>query len=59
MASSLIFLSGMALPPRSPSLAVIRILQPASRIRSRSESAEKPAKTTEWMAPMRAQASMV
>ena len=56
---STVALSGMRLPPRIPSLAVNTTLQPASRMRSRSDSAEKPAKTTEWTAPMRAQASMV
>ncbi len=56
---STVALSGMRLPPRSPSLAVSTTLQPASRMRSRSDSAEKPAKTTEWTAPMRAQASML
>ena len=44
---------------QSPSLAVTSTRQPASMMRSRSESAEKPAKTTEWAAPIRAQASMV
>ena len=34
-------------------------LASASSIRERSASAEKPPKTTEWMAPIRAQASSV
>ncbi len=46
------------LPPRRPSSAVISTWQSASRMRSRSASGEKPPNTTEWMAPMRAQASM-
>jgi len=58
MARSTVALSGMRRPPRRPSLAVTRTLHPASRIRSRSDSAEKPAKTTECTAPIRAQASM-
>jgi hypothetical protein len=44
---------------RRPTLAVTTTLQPASMMRSRSDSAEKPPKTTECTAPMRAQASMV
>ena len=58
IARSAVALSGMRLPPRRPSLAVTSSLQPASRMRLRSDSAEKPAKTTEWTAPIRAQASM-
>ncbi|MNP53897.1 hypothetical protein D3C76_1484120 [compost metagenome] len=50
--------SGMRLPPRTPSSAVITVRQSASRIRSRRASGEKPPNTTEWMAPMRVQASM-
>jgi hypothetical protein len=56
-ARSTVALSGIRLPPRSPSLAVIT-MRAASRMRPRSDSAEKPAKTTECTAPMRAQASM-
>ncbi len=58
-ALSTVAFRGMRLPPRRPSLAVKTTLQPASRMRSRSDSAEKPAKTTEWTAPIRAQASML
>ena len=58
IASSAIALSGMRRPPRMPSLAVISSVQRASRMRWRRLSAEKPANTTEWIAPMRAQASI-
>ena len=58
MARSTVFFSGILLPPRSPSLAVTTILQPASTMRSRSDSAEKPPNTTECTAPMRAHASI-
>jgi hypothetical protein len=59
MARSTVFLRGTRFPPRRPSLAVTTTLQRASTMRSRSASAEKPPNTTEWTAPMRAQASMV
>ena len=42
-ARSTVFLSGMCLPPRSPSLAVTTMRQRASTIRSRSASELKPA----------------
>ena len=58
-ARSTVVLSGIRLPPRRPSFAVTTSFAPASRMRSRSDSAEKPAKTTECTAPMRAQASIV
>ncbi|MNZ72737.1 hypothetical protein D3C78_911240 [compost metagenome] len=51
-------LSGMYLPPRTPSSAVITVRQSESRMRSRRESGEKPPNTTEWIAPIRAQASI-
>jgi len=57
-ASSVLRLSGTRLPPRTPSSAVMTAQQSASRMRSLSDSGEKPPKTTEWIAPMRAQASM-
>ena len=41
-----------------PSSDVTSMQHSESRIRSRKDSAEKPAKTIEWMAPIRAQASM-
>ncbi len=59
MARSTVFLRGILLPPRRPSLAVTTTRHPASTIRSRRASALKPPKTTECTAPMRAQASMV
>ena len=45
-------------PPRGASSAVITTRALQSLIRLASASGEKPAKTIEWMAPMRAQASM-
>ena len=45
-------------PPRMPPSEVISMEAPQSRMRSASEPALKPPKTTLWMAPMRAQASM-
>ena len=45
-------------PRRQPPSAVITAQQPPSSIRSSRDCALKPPKTTEWMAPMRAQASM-
>ncbi len=57
-ASSVCFLSSTFLPPRTPSSAVMTTRQSESRMRSFRDSAEKPPKTTECTAPMRAQASM-
>ena len=57
-ASSTVSFSGSALPRRQPPSAVICSLACASWLRSAIASAEKPAKITEWIAPMRAQASM-
>ena len=57
-AASALRLSSTSLPPRWPPSAVMTIFAPASSMRSFRASAEKPAKTTEWMAPMRAQACM-
>jgi hypothetical protein len=51
-------LSGTTRPPRMPSSAVMSIFEPQSWMRSRRAAAEKPPKTTEWIAPMRAQASI-
>jgi hypothetical protein len=59
IARSTVFLSGTFLPPRRPSFAVTTTLHRASMMRSRSESAENPPKTTECTAPMRAHASIV
>ena len=44
---------------RSPSSAVSISLHSESTTRARSASALKPAKTTEWIAPMRVDASIV
>ncbi len=57
-ASSTLAFSGMARPPRRPSSAVITTAEPQSWIRPARLSGEKPANTTEWIAPIRAQASM-
>jgi hypothetical protein len=56
IASSTIAFSGTCLPPRSCSSAVITITAPAPRCGRAGCCAEKPPKTTEWVAPMRAQA---
>ncbi len=45
-------------PRRQPPSAVITTDAWASSMRSRRASGEKPPNTTEWTAPMRAQASM-
>ena len=55
---STLALSGMRLPPRTPSSAVMTTVEPQSAIRPASDSGENPPKTTEWIAPMRVQASM-
>ena len=55
---STLALSGMRLPPRMPSSAVMTTVEPQSAIRPASDSGENPPKTTEWIAPMRVQASM-
>ena len=49
---------GMALPPRTCSSAVMMALTPASMMRSCTLLALKPPKTTECVAPRRAQACM-
>ena len=51
-------LSGTGLPLRMPASAVTISVGVASSMREASEAIEKPPKTTEWIAPMRAQASM-
>ena len=56
-AASAVSLRGTTLPRRHAPSAVMRTFASASLMRSRSESAEKPPKTTECGAPMRAQAS--
>ena len=57
-ASSAFFLSGTMFPRLKPPSAVRTALARQSSMRSRSEFALKPAKTTLCGAPMRAQASM-
>ncbi len=57
-AASTLALSGTTLPRRQPPSAVISRRALASLLRSATASAEKPPKTTECVAPMRAQASM-
>ena len=57
-AASAFTLSGILRPPRTPSSAVTMMGDLQSSMRPASESGEKPPNTTEWMAPMRAQASM-
>ena len=56
-ARSAVGLSRPGLPRRQPPSAVISTLHSASLMRSERESAEKPPNTTEWGAPIRAQAS--
>jgi hypothetical protein len=57
-ASSAFCLSGTSWPRRHAPSPVIRTLASASLIRSRRASAENPPNTTEWGAPILAQASM-
>ena len=57
-ASSTFALSGTTLPRRQPPSAVMTSFDLASLFRSATASAENPPKTTECIAPMRAQASM-
>ena len=57
-AASTLAFSGTLRPPRRPSSAVITTLDWQSVMRWASESGEKPANTTEWIAPIRAQASI-
>ena len=56
-ATSTVGLRRPGLPRRQPPSAVMTTLHSASLMRSASESALKPPNTTEWAAPMRAQAS--
>ena len=50
--------SGVRRPPRGAKSAVITSLASLSLIRLASASGEKPAKTMEWIAPIRAEASI-
>ncbi len=58
IASSSKGLYATTLPPREPASALMMTLGVASSMRDASETEAKPPNTTEWMAPMRAQASM-
>ena len=57
-ASSALVLSGTVRPPRRPSSAVSSTAHSLSWMREARLSGEKPPKTMEWTAPMRAQASI-
>ena len=57
-AASTFSFSGILRPPRRPSSAVMTTFEAQSSMRPASESGEKPPNTTEWIAPMRAQASI-
>ncbi|MOA41760.1 hypothetical protein D3C78_1637560 [compost metagenome] len=57
-ASSTFFFNGMLRPARMPSSAVITSFELESTMRPATASGENPPKITEWIAPMRAQASM-
>ena len=58
IAASVLDLSAVRLPPRGAVSAVMTSLAPQSFTRLASASGEKPANTTEWIAPIRAQASI-
>ena len=57
-AASAFFFSGTLRPPRRPSSAVMTMLLSQSWMRLARLSGENPPNTTEWMAPIRVQASM-
>lgn len=57
-AASTLAFNGTFLPPRRPSSAVMISLLAQSPTRSAMELAAKPPNTTEWIAPIRAQASI-
>ena len=58
-AASTICFSATGLPLREVASVQKTALQPARLIRSPNAPEPKPAKTTRWIAPIRAQASMV
>lgn len=58
IAASTLAFSGTFLPPRRPSSAVMTTFESQSLMRWARLSGEKPPNTTEWIAPIRAQASM-
>ena len=57
-AASTLALSAIFLPPRRPSSAVMISFEVLSWTRSAIDCGAKPPNTTEWIAPMRAQASI-
>jgi hypothetical protein len=57
-AASTFAFSGILRPPRTPSSAVTTKVDLQSSMRPASESGENPPNTTEWTAPIRAQASI-
>ena len=57
-AASTLRFEGICLPPRTPSSAVITATASQSAMRPARLSGEKPPNTTEWTAPIRAQASI-
>ena len=57
-AASAFAFSGTGRPPRRPSSAVISRVESQSWIRFARLSGENPPNTTEWIAPIRVQASM-
>ena len=57
-ASSAFAFSGTLRPPRRPSSAVISSSEAQSWMRLARLSGENPPNTTEWIAPIRAQASI-
>ena len=56
--SSTLAFIGVGLPRRSVPSAVTSTFASETSMRSRTDSTEKPPKTTLWVAPMRAQASI-
>ena len=58
MASSVLVLRGIFLPPLIPSSAVIIIDELQSSMRPANASGENPPKTTEWIAPILVQANI-
>ena len=57
-AASVLAFNGTLRPPRSPSSAVMMMLESQSWTRPASASGEKPPNTMEWIAPIRTQASI-
>jgi hypothetical protein len=58
IAVSVLAFSGIGLPPRRPSSQVMTKVDSQSTMRPASASGEKPPKTIECTAPIRAQASI-